>query len=87
MTFIEAFCISALTTISIIIMSTLVFCIYRLWIEYNKKMQEQHHAAILQTATRRKLSIRTNLIEEPIKRPIHLNKPLKSANFKHFKDD
>ena len=31
--------------------------------------------------------IRTNLIDEPIKRPIKLNKPLKSANFKHFKDD
>ena len=36
----------------------------------NKRREAQRHAAILQMATRRKLSIRTDMQTSPIKRPI-----------------
>ena len=68
--FIETFCYCVLTTMTLMGFGILSFCFYTCCSSYNKKLKEQEHAAILQSATRRKLSIRPDMQTSPIKRPI-----------------
>ena len=68
--FIEIFCYYVLTMLTLIGFGILSFCFYTLCSSCNKKIKEQEHAAILQAATRRKLSIRPDIINSPIKKPI-----------------
>ena len=86
--FIETFCYCVLTTLTLIGFGILSFCFYTFCSSCNKKIKEKEHAAILQAATRRKLSIRPNIIYSPTKKPIlSFDKIPKSANFTHLKDE
>ena len=84
MTFMGTFCIFAFLICIILISTFIIYCI----ISVNKTRKQQRHAAILQQATRRKLSLRTENITSPIKRPIiSPHKLTKSATFTHIKDE
>ena len=91
MLFIELFCNFVLSTMTLLGVGILTFCFYTLCASCNK-VEEQEHAAILQAATRRRLSIRPDIITSPTKITLNPNKLTKSANFttstfKHFKDE
>ena len=62
----------------VIIIYTMTICF-----KINKRRERENHAAILQNATRRKLSLRTDNLTPPIKRPIiSPHRLTKSATFK-----
>ena len=61
----------------VVIIVFIIFIIYNLQKSY-KRTREEQHAAILQLATRRKLSVRSKSSEPIKKRPF---RPYKSATF------